>query len=136
VLYLLAPTDFPQPLLVLALSPCAYLRGWRLTPFCSAQSLGERFKTHSPASFVDLLRLFYLVRYGPSVIAIEVRLCLGVVRKENGVRKDWVREHLFNVGNPELILGLVPFAQALLALLFDFKKYLVNTIIFLLRYDN
>jgi hypothetical protein len=45
---------------------------------------------------------------------IEVRLCLGVVREENGVRKDWVREHLFNIGNPELILGLVPFAQALL----------------------
>jgi hypothetical protein len=54
---------------VLALSPRARLQVRRLTPLCSARSLGERFKTHSTASFVDLLRLIYLIRDGPPIIA-------------------------------------------------------------------
>jgi CubicO group peptidase (beta-lactamase class C family) len=71
---LLAPTDFPQPLLVFLLSLCARLRVWRLAPIRWTQSLGERFNSHSPASFVNLLRLLYLARDGPPIIAnLELR---------------------------------------------------------------
>jgi hypothetical protein len=65
----LAPTDFPQPLPVFALSPCANLRVWRLAPIRSTQPLGERFETDSSASFVDLLRLLDLTRDGSPVVA-------------------------------------------------------------------